>query len=296
LAIHSPVEEGHGKRKRGDDDGGSASRGDAAAAMEVETYAGATMLPSLPDDVLACIFRQIGNPKTLAVLSSCVCKTWRHSLAASGAWSMLCAEAGRTPRRPRKPWRELYLDNLRRRREQVDGDHELLMLRATMDPRKAKGNEDVGAMRRDRPRRLRKMLAALGRELDVNYRSVTYGRRSMLGVAARLGSLGCAKELLRAPWCAATNVADVEGWTPLMEAAFRGNEGMAAALLAAGARDEGFEGSRDFGKGQVVGPHTASAWAEYRGNHRIKSMITGEPSTRTSTQPLVKVNSTPFSI
>jgi len=34
----------------------------------------------------------------------------------------------------------------------VDGDHELLMLRATMDPRKAKGNEDVGAMRRDRPR------------------------------------------------------------------------------------------------------------------------------------------------
>jgi hypothetical protein len=77
--------------------------GDAAAAMEVETYAGATMLPSLPDDVLACIFRQIGNPKTLAVLSSCVCKTWRHSLAASGAWSMLCAEAGRTPRRPRKP-------------------------------------------------------------------------------------------------------------------------------------------------------------------------------------------------
>jgi hypothetical protein len=89
---------------------------------------------------------------------------------------------------------------LRRRQKQLDNDHELLILRLTMDPRKGKGNEDVGAMRRDLPRRLRRMLAALGAELDVDYRSVTYGRRTMLGVAARLGSLGCAKELLSQPW------------------------------------------------------------------------------------------------
>ena len=40
-----------------------------------------------------------------------------------------------------------------------------------------------------------------------------------------------AEELLSDTWRAETNCADVEGWTPLMEAAFRGNEAMAAALL-----------------------------------------------------------------
>lgn len=80
---------------------------------EMEQDADATLLPSLPDDVLAKLFKQVGmNPKTLAVLS-CVCKAWRTAIPASGAWHMLCDEAGRAPRRPRKPWRELYLDNLR---------------------------------------------------------------------------------------------------------------------------------------------------------------------------------------
>ena len=125
----------------------------------------ANLLPSLPDDVLARIFRQVGDPKTLAALS-CVCKTWRASLPESGAWIHLCEEAGRVPRRPRKPWRDLCLDNLRRHKAQVEHDHELLILRLTMDPRKGgKGRggarEDVGAMRCDRPRRLRKMLTAL---------------------------------------------------------------------------------------------------------------------------------------
>ena len=46
---------------------------------------------------------------------------------------------------------------------------------------------------------------------------------------------------------AAPDAADDEGWTPLMEAAFRGNERVAAALLARGARDEGFEARRYMG-------------------------------------------------
>ena len=166
-----------------------------------------------------------------------------------------------------------------------------------------KENEDIGALRRDKRHLLRKMLAAVGPELDVNYRSETYGRRTMLGSAARIGSLGCATELCER-WGAEVNCADVEGWTPLMvgpgapprhpfdvyrcsplytmlrmmwrapahlaandmassvtqrhtlrwmtwralfyrpwllEAAFRGNEAMAALLLRHGATDAGFE-------------------------------------------------------
>ena len=83
-------------------------------------------------------------------------------------------------------------------------------------------------------------------------RTLSPRRRTMLGVAARLGSLGCAKELLSHPWRADTNCPDVEGWTPLMEAAFRGNEAMAAALLASGAKDEGFKGARDMVGGGTI--------------------------------------------
>ena len=58
-----------------------------------------------------------------------------------------------------------------------------------------KANEDIGALRRDKRTYLRKVLAAFGPELNVNYRSETYGQRTMLGSAARIGSLGCATEL-----------------------------------------------------------------------------------------------------
>jgi ankyrin repeat protein len=97
-------------------------------------------------------------------------------------------------------------------------------------------------MRRDGRRLFRKTLAGFvpGLVLNVNHRSVTYGGRTMLGVAARLGSLGCATELCER-WGAEVNCADVDGWTPLMEAAFRGNEAMAALLLRHGATDETHE-------------------------------------------------------
>lgn len=259
--------------------------------------AAALFFPSLPDDVLARVFRTVANPKDLAALT-CVCRDWRRAVPMSGAWRMLCDESGRAPRRPRKPWMDLYLDEQRRRRAQLENDHELLMLRVTMDPRRGKGNEDVGAMRRDRPRRLRRLLHALGPGLDVNHRSVTYSGRTLLHVAARLGSVGCARELLTTPWRADPNVSDVEGWTPLMEAAFRGNEAMAIELLAHGARDDAFVGSRDMGKGRIMGPLSASEWADTRGNHRLKRMITGEESAgrATGSHPLIRVNATPFSI
>jgi ankyrin repeat protein len=79
--------------------------------------------------------------------------------------------------------------------------------------------------------------------LDVNHRSLTYGGRTLLGIAARLGSPSCAKELVNG-FGADVDVVDDEGWSPLMEAAFRGNEVLALFLLENGAINEGVLGAR----------------------------------------------------
>ena len=253
-------------------------------------------LPSLDDDIIAKIFRLVGEPKSLASLSL-VSKRWRDSLSTCVAWRMICHEMGNAPRRPRKPWRDIHLDALRRQREQAKYQHELLLLRVTTNPKKSttKSNEGVGALRLDRPKQLRKLLEQIRDDnktnLDVNHQSVTYGGRTLLGVAARLGSFHCAKELLT-HWNADANSVDDEGWTPLMEAAFRGNEGIAVWLRECGAVNDGFAGARadailpltaderedgekniELRKKQKNTKRTAVEWATVRGNHRLRTMI-----------------------
>jgi ankyrin repeat protein len=85
--------------------------------------------------------------------------------------------------------------------------------------------------------------------LDVNHRSLTYGGRTLLGIAARLGSPSCAKELVNG-FGADVDVVDDEGWSPLMEAAFRGNEVLALFLLENGAINEGVLG-REAGRARA---------------------------------------------
>lgn len=213
-------------------------------------------LVSLEDDALARVFRLIGDPKSLARLSL-VSKRWRDALSTCGAWRMLCLELGRAPRMPRKPWRDIYLDALRRRIEDDRYAHELLMLRVTSKPHRSAlptrrsrvgvatfpgSASGLGALRLDRPLSLRRALEKQPR-LDVNHRSATYGGRTLLSIAARLGSPACAKELVDG-FGADVDARDDEGWSPLMEAAFRGNEALALFLLDAGAVNEGVLGAR----------------------------------------------------
>ena len=295
-------------------------------------------LVSLEDDALARVFRLVGDPKSLARLSL-VSRRWRDALATCGAWRMLCLELGRAPRMPRKPWRDIHLDALRRRIEDDRYAHELLMLRVTSKPGRSaeassrlgkKNRADasasgMGAMRLDRPVSLRRALESTPR-LDVNHRSATYGGRTLLGIAARLGSPLCAKELVTF-FDADVDARDDEGWSPLMEAAFRGNEALALCLLEAGAKSEGVAGARPDADVAAVGAgvtrrgevgeaearnqsakssgaaRDAVEWANARGNERIAEMIErhrrGEPLLAgflAEGQRLVKTNVTPFSI
>jgi hypothetical protein len=231
---------------------------------------------------------------------------------------------------PRKPWRDIYLDALRRRIEDDRYAHELLMLRVTSKPGrsaeawrlgKRADASGMGAMRLDRPVSLRRALERQPR-LDVNHRSATYGGRTLLGIAARLGSLLCAKELVNV-FDADVDARDDEGWSPLMEAAFRGNEALACCLLEAGATSAGVAGARPDAivlvgvgvtrRGEVGNrvakrdgdgaARDAAEWANARGNERIAEMIErhrrGEPLLAgflAEGQRLVKTNVTPFSI
>ena len=295
-------------------------------------------LVSLEDDALARVFRLVGDPKSLARLSL-VSRRWRDALATCGAWRMLCLELGRAPRMPRKPWRDIHLDALRRRIEDDRYAHELLMLRVTSKPgrsapqarrlrlgKRANDASGMGAMRLDRPVSLRRALESLQPRLDVNHRSATYGGRTLLGIAARLGSPLCAKELVTF-FHADVDARDDEGWSPLMEAAFRGNEALACCLLEAGAKSEGVAGARPDADVAAVGAgvtrrgevgeaearnqsakssgaaRDAVEWANARGNERIAEMIErhrrGEPllaGILAEGQRLVKTNVTPFSI
>ena len=289
-------------------------------------------LVSLEDDALARVFRLVGDPKSLARLSL-VSRRWRDALATCGAWRMLCLELGRAPRMPRKPWRDIHLDALRRRIEDDRYAHELLMLRVTSKPGrsaeawrlgKRADASGMGAMRLDRPVSLRRALERQPR-LDVNHRSATYGGRTLLGIAARLGSLLCAKELVNV-FDADVDARDDEGWSPLMEAAFRGNEALACVLLEAGATSAGVKGARPDAIVRSVGAgvpkktagevgnraarrdgdetleRDAAEWANARGNARIAEMI--ERHRRGDSlagflaegKRLVKTNVTPFSI
>ena len=298
-------------------------------------------LVSLEDDALARVFRLVGDPKSLARLSL-VSRRWRDALATCGAWRMLCLELGRAPRMPRKPWRDIHLDALRRRIEDDRYAHELLMLRVTSKPgRSAEARRlgkradasasasGMGAMRLDRPVSLRRALERIPARLDVNHRSATYDGRTLLGIAARLGSPLCAKELVNT-FDADVDARDDEGWSPLMEAAFRGNEEIACCLLQAGATSAGVKGARpdaivlvgsavgsegtsvtsEVGKRVAVekkrdgdgAPRDAAEWARARGNTRIAEMIErhrrGEPIAGflAEGERLVKTNVTPFSI
>ena len=302
-----------------------------SASTSTSERGSAVDLVSLEDDALARVFRLVGDPKSLARLSL-VSRRWRDALATCGAWRMLCLELGRAPRKPRKPWRDIHLDALRRRIEDDRYAHELLMLRVTSKPgrgaearrlgkRADASASGMGAMRLDRPVSLRRALYSTPR-LDVNHRSATYGGRTLLGIAARLGSLLCAKELVNV-FDADVDARDDEGWSPLMEAAFRGNEALACCLLEAGATSAGVAGARPDAivlvgvgvtrRGEVGNrvakrdgdgaARDAAEWANARGNERIAEMIErhrrGEPLLAgflAEGQRLVKTNVTPFSI
>lgn len=298
------------KRRRGSD---------APAAAGEESDPSTIQLPSLPDDILARVFSIVereAGPKYLAALS-CVCKTWRTALAQSAAWRVLLEQHRRAPRHPRRSWRDLYFAQLRKDAANVAQRHETMLLRLVH------GGKNLGPMRRDSPKGLRRELLALGRDLDVDYAFASVRGRTLLGLCAAMGRLACAKELLRR-WRPRCNVADADGFTPLMEAAFRGNEHMAHEIMLArpdGGHDGGGGGADDDDDAEarrgrnapldvpdepfrgrrsvngVASSLSAIQWAAFRGNVRLAGLIEArEAGAAYDAGPRTRMNVTPWTV
>ena len=298
------------KRPRGSDRAESCDESDASDP---------TLLLSLPDEVIARIFavveRETDGPKYLARLS-CVCRSWRHAFATSNAWRVLLEQHRRAPSRPRRGWRDLYFAQLKKELEIRKMRHEHMLIRLLAS--------SGGALREDSSTGLRKEFKSLGPDLDVNHRFASMRGRTLLGICAAMGRLSCAKELLNAwrraptgepnynmiPQC---HVQDTDGFTPLMEAAFRGNETMSIEIMNCadgfvwakghGPNGDALRGTRNVGNRE----HTmkAAEWADFRGNYRLARVIRaweeGRPREKVEylnddRGPWTKTNVTPWTV
>ena len=300
------------KRPRGSDRAESCDESDASDP---------TLLLSLPDEVIARIFavveRETDGPKYLARLS-CVCRSWRHAFATSNAWRVLLEQHRRAPSRPRRGWRDLYFAQLKKELEIRKMRHEHMLIRLLAS--------SGGALRGDSSTGLRREMKSLGPDLDVNHRFASMRGRTLLGICAAMGRLSCAKELLNAwrraptdelhktkhliPQC---HLQDTDGFTPLMEAAFRGNETMSIEIMNCadgfvwakghGPNGDALRGTRNVGNGE----HTmkAAEWADFRGNYRLARVIRaweeGRPREKVEylnddRGPWTKTNVTPWTV
>ena len=306
------------KRPRGSDRAESCDESDASDP---------TLLLSLPDEVIARIFavveRETDGPKYLARLS-CVCRSWRHAFATSNAWRVLLEQHRRAPSRPRRGWRDLYFAQLKKELEIRKMRHEHMLIRLL-----ASSGVGETALRGDSVSGLRREFKSLGPDLDVNHRFASMRGRTLLGICAAMGRLSCAKELLNAwrraptdelhktkhliPQC---HLQDTDGFTPLMEAAFRGNETMAIQIMTCadsipgcvranghGPDGDALRGTRNVGNGE----HTMNAaeWADFRGNYRLARVIRaweeGRPREKVEylnddRGPWTKTNVTPWTV
>ena len=288
------------KRPRGSDGAESCDESDASDP---------TLLLSLPDEVIARIFavveRETDGPKYLARLS-CVCRSWRDAFATSNAWRVLLEQHRRAPSRPRRGWRDLYFAQLKKELEIRKMRHEHMLIRLL-----ASSGVGETALRGDSVSGLRREFKSLGPDLDVNHRFASMRGRTLLGICAAMGRLSCAKELLNAwrraptaelhktkhliPQC---HLQDTDGFTPLMEAAFRGNETMAIEIMTCA---DSIPGGYLPGKGRGPDGDALRGTRNYRLARVIRAWEEGRPREKVEylnddRGPWTKTNVTPWTV
>jgi len=220
---------------------GAAGACERPAASDV-----ASLLPALPDDVLPTIFSSLPPQSLVSVVS--VCRAWRTLRTRDALWRAVWAQRplAAAPRRPRGPLFALLLraEAQRARRDVVRHDELLRQAYA-------------GFCKRDGVGPLRALLNRFAPPLDINHRHTYMEGNTLLCFAARCGAFKCARELHARG--ALLDTADAGGFTPLINAAWRGDARMARWLC-----DQGADVTRR-GSSQGRGPFNAAEWAEGRG-------------------------------
>ena len=250
-----------------------------------ELGAAATTLDALPDDVLGAVLALVSEAEWASLGATC---TALRGERFAGAWREAARRRGlRVPRRPRVPLALALCRALRARDALRRQRHEHLHVLAVGLSGAARKR---AALRKDAPGELRRLLRVTESAvrdaggLDIDYASALGAHRTLLHLASRVGAPRCVRLLLSLG--ASPSTVDADGFSPLADACYRGNEAVAAMLLEAGASRE----PRGRDNGVTL---DAAGWAERRGNHALAEMVRGWPHTRPSKQRLAAFNRTP---
>ena len=218
-----------------------------------------------PDDVVLHILRYLSPMEYGKLL--CITKDFREGLQARDyVWRNLCKSHWKLPRRPRKPWHELYFKNLRMEKELSQKKWDELLSRASSL-----------LLKGDHLQTLEKMVSDVETNFgfDINYTSgVMCERNSLLNLAV----IHQRHKVVR--WLVDAKNADIEScdrgnFTPLLNAAWAGDKYLVRFLLQKGS-DRTVLGKCHYTK-PLAAPDfvglTAADWADKKGFHDIATLI-----------------------
>jgi hypothetical protein len=218
-----------------------------------------------PDDVITHCLRYL-HPQEHGKLLSFSNKTRKALMQRDAVWRQLCPDHWTLPRRPRKPWYELYLTQLKDETQRQNKRWDDLLSQASNVLFKG-----------DNLQTIQKLVttAERGFRFDVNYSSgVVCERNSLLNLAV----IHQRQKVVK--WLVESKNADIEScdrgsFTALLNAAWAGSRPLVRFLLQKGA-DRSKVGFGHYTK-PLAHPdfegHTAAGWAEKRGHLDIANLI-----------------------
>jgi hypothetical protein len=218
-----------------------------------------------PDDVITHCLRYL-HPQEHGKLLSFSNKTRKALMQRDAVWRQLCPDHWTLPRRPRKPWYELYLTQLKDETQRQNKRWDDLLSQASNILFKGDNLQTIQKL---------VTVAERGFRFDVNYSSgVVCERNSLLNLAV----IHQRQKVVK--WLVESKNADIEScdrgsFTPLLNAAWAGSRPLVRFLLQKGA-DRSQVGFGHYTK-PLAHPdfegHTAAGWAEKRGHLEIANLI-----------------------
>jgi hypothetical protein len=219
----------------------------------------------IPDDVVAHCFAYL-DPKEHGKLLGINWTVAKLLKERHGVWQMLCPAHWVLPRRPRKPWHELYLTRLQKEHELHQKRWDDLLVKCS-----------AALFKRDDLQKIEKFIENAETEFgfDLNYSSgVVCERNSILNLAVIHGRYKVVR------WLVDTKGADIEtsdrgNFTPLLNAAWSGDRWLIRFFLQRRS-NRNVKGTQHYTKG-IAPPgfegRTAEEWAEHRGHPEIAKLI-----------------------
>mmetsp|Transcript_2127 Transcript_2127/g.3252 ORF Transcript_2127/g.3252 Transcript_2127/m.3252 type:complete len:937 (-) Transcript_2127:1800-4610(-) len=218
-----------------------------------------------PDDAIAHCFSFLHRSEHGKLL--CISKQTSDKIKERDyLWRTLCPPHWVLPRRPRKPWHQMYITRIREEEEASRKRSDELLYKAVSSLHKGDQLLKVQKLINDGQKKF---------GFDINYVSgVLFERNSLLNLAV----INCRHKIVK--WLIETKDADLEsddrgGFTPLLNAAWEGDKHMVRYLMSKGAN------RTQIGTGHYSRPLappdfkglTAEGWARKRGHDELASLI-----------------------